>query len=293
MLLTLTASAFDSDAWLAKRSEMTAEATRLRAAYSNAVAGVVTPSEDLVIPLETDSSGKIRTKIAAGKAQLFLDRPLIWAENVALCRLDGDGKEEVRLDAERCVIDRVERSGWIEGHARLKQETSVVEGDGVHFSGSNDFVTVYSGADVVYSGLGRDGKDAKPSRIRARRADLDRAAGVILFEGEVDVDYAGEYKLNADRVFAFLKNTNTLSRIVASGGVAVVDGDRSGSCATAVYRDRERCIEMYGDGKEPARLADDSRRHADIRGRKITFWIDSEQVEVIAPEITLEEQDVR
>lgn len=272
---------------------MTAEALELRAQYSNVVAGVTTPSEGLTIPLEADPDGRLRTFIKAEAAQFFTDSPVIWAKDLSLTKVGEDGKAELQLDAERCIIDRVEKRGWVDGHTRIVQGETVFEGDGIYFSSSNHFVTSYSGSEVRTSGINSGTNHYKSATIRARRADMDREDGVIMFEGGVSVHYSDEYSMNADRIFAFLRGSNTLSRIVATGGVAITNKTRSGSCAMAVYRDRERRVEMYGSADSVARLVEGGGKRNDVIGSKITFWIDAEQVEVIAPEISLEEKNVR
>ena len=152
-LLPLSLFAFDSAKWMAKREAMTDDAVRLMAAYSNCVAEVKTPSEEVTIPMETYPDGSVRTSVYAKRAQFFEKSPLVWAEDMVLTKLDDDGVEKLRLEARHCVIDRFERSGWIDGHARLIQGKTVFEGDGVYFSASNNFVTVYSDSDVKSADL--------------------------------------------------------------------------------------------------------------------------------------------
>jgi hypothetical protein len=47
---------------------------------------------------------------------------------------------------------------------------------------------------------------------------------------------------------------------------------------------------MYGNDEKkiPARLVDNGKRRSEVEGRKITFWIDSEQVEVEGSTVTLD-----
>lgn len=158
LILTMLAAAaplaaFDSAKWLAKREAMTADAERLRTAYTNCLANIDSPSEGLVIPLETNPDGSVRTEIHAERAQLYRDSPVIWAENLTLVKKDEDGTERMRLEAAKCVIDRVARCGWVEGHAKVTQGKTVFEGDGVYFSATNDFVTTYSQSDLKSSDL--------------------------------------------------------------------------------------------------------------------------------------------
>lgn len=150
---SLSLPAFNSAKWLAKREAMSDDAVRLQAAYSNCVGRLDAPSEGITIPLETHSDGSVRTSIYAERAQIFQDAPLVWAENLVLTKLDESGREKLRLEAGRCVIDRVARSGWVDGHAKVTQGKTTFEGDGVYFSATNGFVTVYSGADVKSADL--------------------------------------------------------------------------------------------------------------------------------------------
>ena len=305
MSVPLLAYSFNSVRWLEKRDGMTADAARLRAEYSNAVQRVSSPSEGIAIPLETYPDGKICTMVSAAKAQFFGgDTSLVWAEGLELVKMKNDGTEELRLEASRCLIDRLSRSGWVEGHAKVVQDKTVFEGDNVYFSSSNSFVTAYMSSDLKSSDLKYGGfrsgeksvtnkASAVSARIRAKRTDMDRAEGVIMFEDDVFVEYSSDYTMNAGRLFAFLKGTNSLSRIVASGGVTVTNESRVGDCDMAVFRDLERRIEMYGGEKRPAKLLETDGNRSEVVGSKVTFWIDTEQVEVVAPVISVEEKDVR
>ena len=145
--------AFNSAKWMEKREAMSDEAVRLQAAYSNCVARLTSLSEGITIPLETNPDGSVRTSVYAKKAQIFDDAPLVWAEDLVMTKLGDDGKERIRIDAERCVIDRVARTGWVDGHAKVTQGKTSFEGDSVFFSATNGFVTVYSKADMKSADL--------------------------------------------------------------------------------------------------------------------------------------------
>lgn len=145
--------AFNSAKWMEKREAMSDEAVRLQAAYSNCVARLTSLSEGITIPLETNPDGSVRTSVYAKKAQIFEDAPLVWAEDLVMTKLGDDGKERIRIDAERCVIDRVARTGWVDGHAKVTQGKTTFEGDRVFFSATNGFVTVYSKADMKSADL--------------------------------------------------------------------------------------------------------------------------------------------
>ena len=151
--LPVSLFAFNSAKWMEKREAMSDEAVRLQAAYSNCVARLTSLSEGITIPLETNPDGSVRTSVYAKKAQIFEDAPLVWAEDLVMTKLCDDGKERLRIDAQRCVIDRVARTGWVDGHAKVTQGKTTFEGDSVFFSATNGFVTVYSKADMKSADL--------------------------------------------------------------------------------------------------------------------------------------------
>lgn len=152
-LLVLPLFAFNSAKWMAKREAMSADAVRLQAAYSNCVNRLSSPSEGITIPLELNSDGSVRTSVYAKRAQFFPDDPLVWAEDLVMTKHDEQGRVKLRLEAGSCVIDRVARSGWVDGHAKVVQDKTAFEGDGVYFSATNGYVTVYSGSDMKSSDI--------------------------------------------------------------------------------------------------------------------------------------------
>jgi len=118
------------------------------------------------------------------------------------------------------------------------------------------------------------------ARITAARSDFDREEGVILFDGNVRLEYSGGYRMDSDRLFAFISGSNELSRVVAIGNVAVSNDNRTGSCALAEFRRDRAEVEMYGAaGGEPARLSEGFGGNV-LTGAKIKFWLNAEQVEV-------------
>ena len=114
-------NAFDSAEWLGKRALLLREAERLRAAYSNCLSKVNTPAEDVTIPIETHDDGSVKVAVAAKRAQFFQKDGIIWAEGVVITKKAPDGSQEMRVEAERCVVDRVTKSGWAEGRASFVQ----------------------------------------------------------------------------------------------------------------------------------------------------------------------------
>lgn len=126
-------------------------------------------------------------------------------------------------------------------------------------------------------------------RVTSDRSTYLRKDGVLAFEGNVCVDDV-EFKMHAREVNLFLEGTNELKRVVAIGDVVVTNGLRNGSCAKATYNKALSKVVLYGDPKTGtlAVLRDEGKRKSMVEGRKITFWVDTEQVEVEGSTVTVD-----
>ena len=129
----------------------------------------------------------------------------------------------------------------------------------------------------------QSGRDAV---ITAERTDYDRKEGVILFDRNVYVDDE-QYQLHADRLFLFMDGTNDLKRLVALGNVAITNEEKNASCSRAVYVKKLSKIVMYGSDTAPARLYQGGKKASTVVGERITFWLNSEQVEIEKPVVTV------
>ena len=132
-------------------------------------------------------------------------------------------------------------------------------------------------------------KDDVPARdaiITADRTDYDRKEGVVLFDRNVHVDDT-QYQMHADRLFLFLEGTNDLKRLVAIGHVAITNEDKRAYCARATFNKKLGRVVMYSSDEITAELREEGKKGSDVKGEKITFWLDSEQVEVENPVITM------
>lgn len=135
-----TAAAFDSELWLAKREIFTREAERLQAAFTNCQAQAEQPAEGVNVPIETFENGSVKLSVAARKAQLFLDSGLIWAEGALVRKFEEDGSESARIEAERCLVDRTTKCGWIEGAGKIVFGKTVFTGADIFFSAPEGYV---------------------------------------------------------------------------------------------------------------------------------------------------------
>ena len=127
---------------------------------------------------------------------------------------------------------------------------------------------------------------AKPASTRMARITsdttyYDRKEGMAVFTGRVHVDDE-QYQLHAEKAYVFMTGTNTLKRIVAIGNVALTNGLRCASGEKASYYRESGMVVLYGGDGRNAEIVDASKgQDQTLRGSKIKFWIDSEQVEVM------------
>ena len=292
----LAARAFDSGAWLDKRAALDGEADRLRRAYAACAAHIVSPAENVTLPVESHPDGSVKASVSAKAAQFFIDEGLVWGTNVVVRQFATNGVVEAEVEADCCVVDRNAKAGWVEGRVRARYLTTELEGERIYLSFSEEFVristnTVIRARDLKFKTAGFTGGRMRLTNgveVVSTRADYDRGEGVLLFDGAVRAT-DGEYAFGADRVFVFLDGTNELRRVVADGNVTVENGPRSGSCPRATYVRPLGQVVMYGDGPDrPARLKEEAERRNELEGRKITFWLDSEQVEVEGATFTVD-----
>lgn len=129
-------------------------------------------------------------------------------------------------------------------------------------------------------------KAASMARITSATTYYDRKEGVAIFTGKVFVD-DDQYKLHADKAYVFMNGTNDLERIVAIGNIAMTnENKRAYGAKASYYRSKGMVVLHSGEGR-PAEVRE-VKPDGDqvVRGKKIKFWVDSEQVEVVEADIT-------
>jgi len=123
------------------------------------------------------------------------------------------------------------------------------------------------------------------AKITSKSVYYDRKEGFAYFNGDVFVDDSN-YQLHAARAYVFMSGTNDVRRIVAIGNVAMTNGTKRayGEKAT-YYRDPGKVVlSAAPNGVAEVRDEVDGQSRV-IRGRKILFWTNSRQVEVLEAEI--------
>ena len=160
----------------------------------------------------------------------------------------------------------------------------------------------------------------RPAKITSDMTVYNRKEGIASFEGHVHVDDE-QYQMHADRVFLFFETekesgaTNGLSqaangtngvhkaakkdpndmrraagdvrRVVALGNVAMTNDAHRAYGAKATYSKKNGLVVLYSGDGITAEVRDESKAQPQIvRGKRIRFWIDSEQVEVDEADLT-------
>lgn len=158
VLAAMNAWGFDSAEWLGRRALLDREAERLAGVYSNCVAALQRPAEDITVPIEHYPDGALKATVTAKKAQFFIDAGYVWGEGVTVREFEADGKtERARVYAENCVVDRKTKSGWAPGHAAATYGGTSVEGDGIYFSFAEEFVKILSNVTIESKDLKFEG----------------------------------------------------------------------------------------------------------------------------------------
>lgn len=314
-----SAEAFDSAKWLAERDDDT-DAKRLREEYARTVPKIENAARNVVFPLETYPNGVVKSRLKSEQAYMFPDAGLIWGAGVRVEQYKEDGQvPEGYIKAANCLVDRKTSSGWVDGDALLCWKDVLISGRDVHFSYNREFVKIFKDTKIVTKGIGKEGlkeftgkpgkapkmaakggagrtarplaaavpkKPKPPAVITAERTDYDRKNGVILLDRRVSLDDS-EYQMHADRLFLFLQGTNELHRLVAFGNVAITNGDRRAYCARATYLKKDGRITLFGEGDVRAELREATKKGSAVKGERIVFWSDSDQVQVDRPEIEM------
>ncbi len=137
---------------------------------------------------------------------------------------------------------------------------------------------LFCGGVDLKSALKQDKKaPERESVITADKIEFDNKEGVILLDNNVLVDDE-RFVLRSKRLLVFLDGTNDVKQILAVGNVVITNENRIASCDKAVYTKENGQVVMTGN----ARLLNGGNRGGEVRGERITFWLDDERMEVSA-----------
>lgn len=101
------------------------------------------------------------------------------------------------------------------------------------------------GTQVAFGASAQD--TTAPIEVSASELSVDQKTDTAIFTGDV-VIIQGEMRLAADKVLViYLKETQGISRLEATGNVTVVSGEDTAESQYADYKVEEGVIEMTGD----------------------------------------------
>ena len=124
------------------------------------------------------------------------------------------------------------------------------------------------------------------ARITSDKTYYDRKEGIAVFKGHVYVDDS-DYQMHANRAYVFMNASNTLSRIAATGAVALTNGTKRAYGEKVTYHRENGLVVLHGTDGAPAQVMDETPDGVrSVRGRKIRFWINREQVEVLDADLS-------
>jgi len=140
----------------------------------------------------------------------------------------------------------------------------------------------------VAAAVERPVKTNRVAKITAASTYYDSKEGVALFAGKVYVDDE-LYQLHADKAYVFMdkEGTNELKRIVAIGNVALTNETKRAYGAKASYHRASGMVVLYAPEGGVCEVRDEKEDPPQsVKGTKIKFWVDSEQVEVTGAQIS-------
>ena len=226
--------------------------------------------------LEREKAAKAKAEAeAAAKAKAEAEAAAAKAEAEAKAKAEAEAAAKAKAEAEAKAKAEAEAAAKAKVEADEDSKTVSTEGKKKSKKAKKE--------KKANAAPARTGRDAV---ITSERTDYDRKEGVILFDRNVFVDDE-LYQMHADRLFVFLDGTNDLKRIVAIGNVSITNEQRTASCSRAVFTKAASKIVMYGDETSNAKLEDPSQRGGVAEGKKITFWLDAEQVSVEGSAVSL------
>ena len=235
---------------------------------------------------EAERKAKEETARAAAEAEAKAKAEAERKAKEEAARAAAEAEAKAKAEAERKAKEEAARAA-AEAEAKAKAEAETkkqeVSAAGKDKTGTDKKDKKSDKKAKVKVNAPRTGRDAV---ITSERTDYDRKEGIILFDRNVFVDDE-QYQMHADRLFVFLDGTNDLKRIVAIGNVSITNEARTASCSKAVFTKAASKIVMYGDDTTNAKLADPSQRGGMVEGKKISFWLDAEQVSVEGSTVNL------
>ena len=110
-------------------------------------AAMTSPVENLMLPLDYYSNGRVRAVLRAQKAQMLQDG-LVYAEGVRVDMHTEDGHPDGQLTAEACLFDRNTKQGYCEGVVSVEKSGDRIKGRGMYFSMEQQFIKILAECEI-------------------------------------------------------------------------------------------------------------------------------------------------
>ena len=238
------------------------------------------PATSQAEPLQAaETSAPPVTETVTGKAGILpatalADTPVTNAESQVEKPLPKKPKEKkltgrpAKITSDTTVYNRKEGIASFEGHVHVDDEQYQMHADRV-------FLFFEVDADAT-NGVRRAKGTNDVHRAAKGTNDVDRVA-----KGTNDVHKAGKGTDDMRRA------AGDVRRVVAIGHVAMTNDAHRAYGAKATYSKKNGLVVLYSGDGITAEVRDESKAQPQIvRGKRIRFWIDSEQVEVDEADLT-------
>lgn len=197
--------------------------------------------------------GGVRAEIAPGRSGLSLG---------------GDADDQpVRVEARESDWNERDGSWSFQGRVQALQGEDLLFAERLQGSEPAGTVAATGGVRTVWRAVSDTGERSDPMTIAAERLDYDRAAGTVVYSGAVTARQL-ERELVAERVTIELDPEQRARRMVATGGVRIVDRSQGRTVVgtEAVHDLAAETILVTG---EPVTLAE--REGTSVRGRRLLY----------------------
>lgn len=117
----------------------------------------VTPIENLALPLESHSNGRVKTLLRARYALVPVDG-VVRGSGVLVERYDATGRLDCLIAADNCIFDRETERGYCEGNVRIERKGVRVTGVNMVWRVKEQGAKILSDAKVVANRFIKDMK---------------------------------------------------------------------------------------------------------------------------------------
>jgi hypothetical protein len=132
--------------WLTNRQDVTTWQVLIDK-WDASKAAMISPIENLVLPVDHYADGRKRIVLIARRAQI-LSETLVYAEDVKLEMLTPDGKSDGIVLADDCLLNQTTKRGYCRGKVTVTKGTDHIKGRGLMFSGSDQFIKILSECEI-------------------------------------------------------------------------------------------------------------------------------------------------